>query len=132
MNDVDSISKSKITLRVQRQSWTKDAIFGRITVSGEGESEAFKGYSMERIAVAIPVGTYNARLRYSAHFDMTVPGIDVPSRTDIEIHPANYPAQLEGCIAIGSSINGDALDNSRVAFAGLIQDLPETFLVTIT
>lgn len=70
-------------------------------------------------------------MRDSAHFGMIVPGIDVPNRTDIEIHPANYPSQLLGCIAVGESIDGDALGNSKSAFGHLMTLLPQTFTVTL-
>ncbi len=89
-------------------------------------------YSMERIAVAIPAGTYPAYKRYSPHLGRTVVGIDVPMRTDIEMHNANLPGQLLGCIAVGSAIDGDALDNSIVALEKLLASLPDTFLVSVT
>jgi len=123
---VDTTSTSKLTLLVQRTTQTVDAFFGRITVSGE-----FIGYSMERVAVAIPLGIYTARLRDSAHFGFRVPGIDVPNRTNIEIHPANYPSQLEGCIAIGSVVDNDALDNSRAAFERMMAVLPKASTFTV-
>lgn len=79
---------------------------------------------MERTAVAIPTGSYSAHLEDSPHFGFPTPHIDVPGRTYIELHPANYPSQLEGCIALGSTIDGDALDNSRAAFDRLMSYLP--------
>lgn len=87
---------------------------------------------MERIAVAIPAGVFEGILRYSPHFALTVPGIAVPYRTDIEIHPANLPSQLEGCIAVGSSVDNDALDNSKQAFQKLMTYLPQSFQVEIS
>lgn len=86
---------------------------------------------MERTAVAIPAGTYRGAKRYSPHFGMTVLGIDVPNRTDIECHPANLPSQLLGCIAVGGSIDGDALDNSRAAFDEMMEVVPEEFTVVV-
>ena len=45
--------------------------------------------------------------------------VDVPNRTDIEIHAANLPTQLLGCIALGESrgqVNGaDAVMASQNA-----------------
>ena len=59
----------------------------------------------------IPEGEYDLRMRpsgvvkHSTHGDYTagweVTG--VPGRTYIMIHPANYPPELEGCIAPGMS-----------------------------
>lgn len=61
-------------------------------------------------ASCIPSGTYRAVKRnspkYGDHFHI----LDVPDRSYILIHPANYHTQLEGCIAVGRShkhINDD-------------------------
>lgn len=89
-------------------------------------------YSMERTAVAIGVGSYAAHLEYSPHFERQTPHIDVPERTYIEIHPANLPSQLAGCIAVGSTIDNDALDNSRAAFERLMTYLPQKFTLLVT
>ena len=113
-------------LLVKRTKTTSDAFFGEIYFNG-----AFVGYSMERIGVAIPAGTYGATLAYSGHFKRLTPHIAVPDRTYIEIHPANWPSQLEGCIAIGSAIDGDALDNSGVAFEKLMKLITGDFTVTV-
>lgn len=106
---------------------TKDALFGVM----EWNDEQI-GFTMERTAAAIPVGIYRGYKRDSAHFGMRVVGIDVPNRTDIECHPANTPAQVKGCVAIGSSIDSDALDNSRTAFDRMMSILPEEFTVKIS
>ena len=68
----------------------------------------------------IPAGSYTARLRYSPHHGFAVFGlVDVPNRSDIEIHAANLASQLLGCIALGESrgqINGvDAVMASQHA-----------------
>lgn len=133
-NDAASSSTSKTIqekqslLRVKRNPnlTTKDAIFGDMDFNGKRI-----GYTMERSAVAIPEGTYPGYKRYSQHFEMTVLGIDVPMRTDIECHPANLPSQLLGCIAVGESIDNDALDNSRRAFDDMMLIVPQEFTVEI-
>lgn len=106
---------------------TTDAHFGAMAFDGK-----YIGVTMERKAVAIPLGTYPAHKRDSAHFGMRVVGIDVPNRTDIECHPANLPSQLEGCIAVGESKDGDALDNSRMAFDVMMETVPEEFTVQVS
>lgn len=88
--------------------------------------------SMERTAVAIPVGMFPGCKRYSPHFSMTVLGIDVPNRTDIECHPANFPIQVRGCIAVGSIRDGDALDSSTAAFEKLMAIATQTFVVIVS
>jgi hypothetical protein len=106
---------------------TTDALFGDLTFNGERIC-----FTMERTAVAIPEGVYNAHLEMSPHFGFQTPHIDVLQRTYIEIHPANYPSQLEGCVAVGLAIDGDALDNSRQAFDSLVSVLPQEFTVEVT
>jgi Family of unknown function (DUF5675) len=115
-------------LRIQRNPSmaTTDALFGDMDYNGERIC-----FTMERTAVAIPEGVYSARLELSPHFGFQTPHIDVPRRTYIEIHPANYPLQLEGCVAVGSAIDGDALDSSRSAFDRLISILPQEFTVEV-
>lgn len=86
---------------------------------------------MERTAVCILEGTYPARREMSPHFGFVTPHLTVPNRTYIEIHPANYPLQLEGCIAVGTTIDHDTLDNSRAAFGRLMAYLPQEFTVLV-
>lgn len=106
---------------------TKDALFGAMDYDG-----ITIGVTMERTAVAIPEGTYRGYKRDSAHLGMRVLGIDVPNRTDIECHPANTPSQLLGCVAVGSTIDGDALDNSKVAFEKMMSIVPDEFTVVVS
>jgi uncharacterized protein DUF5675 len=120
---------SGCAVTVVRQKMTNDALFGTLSVDGKQI-----GYSMERIAVAISLGQYNAIMELSPHFGFPTPHLSVPNRTYIEIHPANTPSELLGCIAVGQTIDGDALDNSRVVFDALVNLLPATepFLVVIS
>ncbi len=126
--NITSISTNATTLAVVRdpKMETADALFGRMDYDGK-----YLGITMERKAVAIPEGTYPGRKRDSAHFGMRVVGIDVPNRTDIECHPANLPLQLNGCIALGESKDGDAIDNSKTAFQRMMNLLPESFAVMV-
>lgn len=134
-SDASSLLTSKIIqenlslLRVKRNPMmqTVDALFGDMDYNGETI-----GVTMERTAVAIPEGTYRAYKRDSAHFGTKVVGIDVPNRTNIEIHWANLPTQLLGCVAIGGSKDGDALDNSRSAFDRMMTIVPQEFTVVVS
>lgn len=113
-------------LLITRFKSSSDAYFSRIALNGE-----FVGYGMERIAVAILEGRYVASLELSPHFGFLTPHLNVAGRTYIEVHPANYPSQLEGCIAVGQSIDGDALDNSKAAFDLLMSKLPQYLTVEV-
>jgi hypothetical protein len=94
---------------------------------------------MERTAVAISRGVYSAQLDKSPHLGYVCPHLKVPERdtaaggdAGIRIHIANEPRQVEGCIALGTSIDGDALDNSKSAFDKLMAILPQEFTVTVS
>jgi hypothetical protein len=122
-----SLSTNVTNLVVRRERQTSDAIFGTILIDGGKVC-----FSMERTAVCIPIGTYPGCKRFSPHLNRIVVGIDVPGRTDIEGHNANLPGQIRGCIAFGSSIDGDALDSSIAALEKVLALLPQTFTVTIS
>jgi hypothetical protein len=134
-NPVNSFSTSKTIpasqslLSVTRNPSlaTADALFGDMAYNEERLCA-----TMERTAVAIPEGTYSGYKRDSQHFGRRVVGIAVPNRTDIECHPANWPCQLDGCIAVGESKDGDALDNSESAFERMMAALPESFNVEVS
>lgn len=118
---------SPVNLIIDRTTKTADAIFGTVKIGNE-----LICLSMERSGVEIAHDSYEANVEESPHFGFPTPHLTVPGRTYIELHPANYPQQLEGCVAVGQSIDGDALDNSDAAFAHLMTLLPQTFTVTIT
>ena len=68
----------------------------------------------------VPAGEYECALRFSPHHGFCVFGlVDVPNRSDVEIHAANLASQLLGCIALGESrdtLNGqDAVLASQAA-----------------
>lgn len=65
----------------------------------------------------IPTGTYLTRWRESPRFGFTWELQDVPDRTYILIHPANYSSNVQGCIGLGEGLMGDqiAVSNSRKA-----------------
>lgn len=115
-----------MNLKLLRKQTTQDAIFGEIYLN-----DGFVCYSMERTAVAIPEGAYPAVIELSPHFGFNTPHLTVPNRTYIEIHPANWPSQLEGCIAVGTTIDGDALDASKAAFDRLMALLPPSLTVEV-
>ena len=51
----------------------------------------------------IPAGTYPIRLEYSNAFKMKLWEVhEVPGRSEVKIHAANYPRELRGCIAPAS------------------------------
>ena len=106
---------------------TADGVFGVMDYEGK-----YLAVTMERKSVSIPTGTFRGYKRYSSHLGIQVVGIDVPNRTDIECHPANHVCQLEGCIAVGDTIDNDALDNSKDGFDRMMAAVPDTFTVQVS
>lgn len=108
---------------IQRTKRTASgAIIGTLSVDG-----VRKCYSMERADKAIPVGIYELELTFSPHFGKTMPLLNgVVGRTDIRIHPANVPSQLEGCIAVDLSCDEFACSDSVLAFDPLLASFKET------
>ena len=68
---------------------------------------------------------------------------NVPGRTGLEIHVANYPAELKGCLALGLAIHSQVGDDcgrpdgarylahSRAAMEQLLRTAPEGFRLKI-
>ena len=65
----------------------------------------------------IPEGEYQMVWHQSPRFGMCYEVMDVPDRTRILFHVANYPNDIEGCIGLGLALMGDqvAVASSRNA-----------------
>lgn len=94
--------------------------------------------TLERADTLIKAGTYAVILDLSPHLGYICPHLRVPDRdlaaggdAGIRIHIANYQSQLEGCVAVGTVQDGDAIDNSKLAFDNLMPMLPPEFKITI-
>ena len=100
-------------ITVTRKRKTLDGIFGVLSLDVH---PAWTCFTVEHLQESIPAGTYPVEFTYSPAFNRIMPLLDVPGRTAIRIHPANYPVQLHGCIAVGDKEEPDAVDNSRNTF----------------
>jgi len=104
------------------------AIFGVLTVDG-----LCPMYTLERLGVQIPPGTYPIEMTDS--LDLTcdcgpnhslshlLPLLDnVPGRSAIRIHSGNWPRNSMGCILVGLQTNPDSnmILQSRAALDSLI------------
>lgn len=107
----------KIT--VQRKHKTLDGMFGVMTF----DWNPFTCYTVENLELEIAPGLYDLIYEYSPHFNKVMPHLVVPGRTFIMIHWANYPNQLEGCIAVGDKEEPDAIDDSIITFNQLAKVL---------
>lgn len=83
-----------------------------------GKNVAFKCATIERDwqdnkprISCIPAGSYPLKYEWSPGFNMNLYELkNVPGRSEVKIHVANYASQLNGCIAVGSSyafVNSD-------------------------
>jgi len=119
----------KILVKRTQKIPENDAIFGELYID-----DTIECLTLERLSKSIPVGIYPISLYFSPHNHCQVPLLEnVPERSNIEIHVANYPAQLEGCIAVGTTHNQEALSNSRFAFNQLMsQIVPDGLTVEIS
>lgn len=103
---------------LKRFAYHPSGTLGVIEVEGE------KFYTIERPWLdnkpnvsCIPTGTYDTGWRDSPRFGETWHIKEVPDRTYILIHVANFPSDVMGCIGLGTGLMGDriAVSNSRVA-----------------
>lgn len=123
-------------LTLNRTKLLPTSTLGTLNVDG-----IFFCYTLERptsdsggeAPYSIPSGEYVVAMRWSPRHNMNVPGImDVPGRTDIEIHPANYPSQLLGCVAVGHTQDTDYVGESVLAFQALMEKIQNEKDLTIT
>jgi hypothetical protein len=113
-------------LLLNRQKPTEQSIPGELFVGGDHEC-----WSLENRDLSIPPGRFPVTMYRTPNFaafknhlppewDHTVPLLQgVPNRTSIEIHPANVPEQLHGCIAPGETHAADFVGASGIAFMAL-------------
>lgn len=108
-------------MKLTRTHKTTDGIFGILTIGD------FQCFTVENLKLAIQPGVYKVVIDYSPRLKIKTPHLIVPERdklaggdAGIRIHPANYPNELKGCIAVGDKIEGNAVLNSRSTFRKLI------------
>jgi hypothetical protein len=118
-----------VKLRLIRQPCNDNATFGVLFVNN-----FFECFTLERTDRIIPAGTYDLILYQSPRHKRLVPLLQkVPNRGMIEIHIANYPVELEGCIAVGNNFTTKMLMSSTKAFTALMSKikLDDKLLISI-
>jgi hypothetical protein len=63
----------------------------------DGQQTAF---TLEPTALMIPTGVYPIKMAWSPRFNRNTPHLDVPGRTEIEIHGGNVATDSDGCILV--------------------------------
>ena len=105
-------------ITVTRTNKTEDGIFGTLAI----DTSPFKCVTEENLLLEIYAGVYAVQWMFSGRFNQIMPHVIVPGRSAIEIHWANYPHQLEGCIALGTEaeLAADCIDESKLAWVSFI------------
>jgi len=72
----------------------------------------------------IPEGTYACQPFSGTRFQDVIQVMDVPDRSHILIHVANFPYDVEGCIGVGDRFVSDSIEpavyNSKKTLAALM------------
>lgn len=86
--------------------------------------ELFDGQANVINKTCIPPGTYDVQRLWSNHWSQMMPHVvGVPGRTEVEIHIANYPHDILGCIGIGNKRLSDTeIGESGEAFEEFNKD----------
>jgi len=128
---------------IDRLNYSDKQVEGLLTIY-DGEEKVFNCWTLElpdldnqpRIS-CIPKGEYNVVKRFSPKYKYHFHILEVPNRSYILIHQANFVSQLRGCIAIGKTlkdINNDGLKDvtsSVMTKNKLLKILPNKFTLTI-
>lgn len=128
-----------MNLTLRRQPSGVDSTIGELSIDGAVECFTLEDVVREvpgkPVAewkvpkeTAIPAGTYNVIINDSARFKRPLPLlVNVPGFSGVRIHPGNTSEDTEGCILVGSQVNGDAIIESRKAFDALFEKLKDAF-----
>lgn len=126
------------TVTITRYESSPDGVLGKVVTDS-----GLQLYSLEREwknneqdVSCIPSGVYKCSIVDSPHHGKVYGVHEVPNRTNVLIHSANWIRQLQGCLALGNAtgvvlgING--IMGSRDAVARFMADLDnEPFILTI-
>jgi hypothetical protein len=117
------IGGDEMIITVTRTNKTTDGSFGNLTI----DVNPYKCVTEENLQLIIPSGTYQILFMWSNEFQQIMPHVIVPGRTAIEIHWANWPKQLLGCTALGTSteLTSDQIDQSKIAWIGFVQAITD-------
>lgn len=108
---------TNMIMTLTRLDSTDHGVFGHLTINGQ----AFDCVTLENHNLLIPEGSYKCSIYHSPRLNREVILLhDVPNRTMIEIHNANWEKQLEGCIAVGRERDGYAIDASQDTLEDLL------------
>ncbi len=105
-------------IHLERFAYTPSGVLGRLRI---GDTTL---YTVERpwkgnkpFESCIPQGHYRCNPYSSVKYPNTFEVADVPERSKILFHVANFPHEVQGCVGLGISLMGDkvAVSQSRKA-----------------
>ena len=112
-----------ITITIQRQKKNNKCVMGTMKATSDKKEGVIEGYTLEppdlgnkRNVSCIPAGEYEAYIRdkNTSKWDYDcLQLVDVPNRTDIQLHAGNYPKNTVGCILVGSLQGHNAVWKSK-------------------
>jgi hypothetical protein len=94
--------KSATLIRIENGS---EGCFGAMLVEGKAFCVTIERpwLNNQHIVSCIPAGEYQIKIINSPRHGKVYEVQNVPNRSDIQIHIANFYDELEGCIALGQS-----------------------------
>lgn len=128
-----------------RDAYFKFGTYGHIVYSPKPPEILHTWYTVERpwlgnqhIISCIPLGTYRVSKYLSPHLGYEVWLLEVSGRDKIEVHIADYPTDVEGCIGIGRYLGPSykpyiplMVNDSKLAFADFMSLMNELTTITI-
>ena len=105
-------------LLLQRDNFSDKSTQGDLSIDGERFCWTLELPNKDGLpGSCIPQGTYKVITYASPKFGRLMPLlVDVPGRSNIEIHYGNTPEDTNGCILIGNTRSADFIGESRMAF----------------
>ena len=101
-------------IHLQRFCYHPEATLGVVKLEGTRfYSIECPWMNNEKNISCIPVGSYKMHWRDSPRFGWTWELQDVPDRSYILIHVANFTSDIEGCIGLGMGLMGDKIAVAR-------------------
>lgn len=114
-----------VRIDIFRQFVNEVCTSGYLAVDGETICHALELPNADNVQYisSIPAGEYDTTLRYDKADHWRLQLKKVPGRTGVQIHIANEPDELQGCIAVGLSLQDDlcGLIDSDKAYSALKQ-----------
>jgi len=101
-------------MTIQRGTPIGNALPGEMFIGGTHAC-----FTLENYADRIPAGTYEVTLYPSPKFHRLMPLVNVPGRTDIEIHWGTFWQNYIGCIGVGEQRDKDEIFNTQKQFEAL-------------